>query len=81
MDYKKIEEALAGITEEKLDSMSLDQRLEIQKITQELKERKLHYPIADFTLQDHQKEIEDAIAKRNADGTPYYKFIVMIGGN
>lgn len=77
----KIEEALSSITPEKLDSMTLDERLKVQELTQQLKERKLNFPIVDFQLQEHQKDIEDAIAKRNPDGTPYNKFVVMIGGN
>jgi len=59
--------------------MTLDERLKVQELIKELKERKLNFPIIDFQLQEHQKEIEDAIAKRNSDGTPYYKFVVMIG--
>lgn len=77
----KIEEALKGITPERLDAMTLNERLRVQELTEELKIRKRDFPIIDFELQDHQLEIEDAIAKRKPDWTPFYKFIIMIGGN
>jgi len=47
--------------------MTLDERLKVQELIKELKERKLNFPIVDFQLQEHQQEIEDAIAKRNPD--------------
>lgn len=64
-----------------LDELWLDERFKVQQLINELKERQLNYPILDFELQPHQQKLADAIAKRNPDGTPYYKFVIMIGWN
>lgn len=77
----EMENILKQITPEKLDSMTMEQRLRIQEIVAELKERKLNYPILDFELLPHQKEIIDALAKRNPNWTPYYKYVIMMGWN
>jgi len=63
------------------DKLTIEQRIWIENIIKELKIRKLHYPILDFKLLPHQQEIIDAIAKRNEDWTPYYKYIIMMGWN
>lgn len=69
------------IKEGNFDALTLDKRIEVENIIKELKLRKHHFPILDFELLPHQKEIIDAIAKRNPDGTPYYKYIIMMGWN
>jgi len=55
------------IKEGNFDALTLDKRIEVENIIKELKLRKHHFPILDFELLPHQKEIIDAIAKRNPD--------------
>lgn len=63
------------------DNMTLDQRLEVEKIIAELEKRKLEYPILDLKLQDHQEEFRMKVAERKEDGTPRWKFIIFLWGN
>ena len=72
---------LDALSDIDLDKLSLDERFRVQELIKELRERKTDFPIVDFELQEHQQAIEDAIAKRNPDWTPFYKFVVMIWGN
>ena len=69
------------IKEWNFDALTIDKRIEVENIIKELKIRKQNYPILDFTLLPHQKQIIDAIAKRNKDWTPYYKYIIMMWWN
>lgn len=72
---------LENITKKDLDKLTLEQRLHVQKLIKELKERKSLYPILDFKPQTYQQEFLDVVAARNPDWTPKYKFIVFIGWN
>lgn len=64
-----------------LDSLTIDKRVEVQKIIAELEKRKLEYPILDLSLQEHQEEFREKVALRNPDGTPRWKFIIFLWGN
>ena len=63
------------------DDLTIEQRDEVNKIIKELKHRKANYPILDFELLPHQQEVIDALAKRDEDGSPYYKYVIMMGWN
>jgi hypothetical protein len=51
-------EALQNID---LEKVHIKDRLKIQKLIKELKERKFNYPILDFKTQKHQKEVLEAV--------------------
>lgn len=63
------------------DALEYDQRVKVEEIIKELKLRKQRYPILDFTPQPFQQEFVEAVAARNEDWTPKYKFIILIGWN
>ena len=74
------------ITERELQQIDFwkltpQQRLEVNQLLKELEERKLKYPILDFHPQSYQQEFVDALAMRNPDWTPRWKFIVFLWGN
>lgn len=75
MDIEKI------INEANFDNLTIEQRLKVEEIIKELKLRKKEYPILDFVLLPHQQKIINALAKRNDDWTPYYKYVIMMWGN
>ena len=58
---------LKKITPEVLDRMSIEQRVEFNKLLNELKERRKKYPILDFKLHDFQQEFADALSARKDD--------------
>ena len=60
------------------DKLTYEQRIGVENIIKEIRLRKKEYPILDFKLLPHQKEIIDALAKRNKDGTPFYKYVIMM---
>lgn len=63
------------------DNLTLDQRLEVEKIIAELEDRKLKWQILDVKLHDYQQEFDEAIKARKADWTPKYKFIIFLWWN
>lgn len=81
MNKDEVKLSLDDLSKINLDDLTLEQRLRIQELIAELKERQKDFPILDFKLLPHQQEIIDALAKRNPDWTPYYKYVIMMWGN
>lgn len=63
------------------DSLTIDQRVEVESILKELELRKRKYPLLDIKLNDNQQEFLDAVKERNPDWTPRYKIFVFLGWN
>jgi len=72
--------SLKDLEKVNLDTLSIKKRLGIQALIEELKKRKLHYPILDFIPQEHQQKVIDAVGARNWP-VPKYKYIMFIWGN
>jgi hypothetical protein len=58
---EKIKALMDTLTPEKLDKMSVEERHKLNQLVNELKERKLKYPILDFEPQQYQKDFLDAV--------------------
>jgi len=79
MSSKLTLEKLASID---LKTLHINERLKVQELIKELKNRKLKFPILDFTPLPHQKEVIDAIGERLEHSyKPKYKYIMFIWGN
>lgn len=63
------------------DSLSIEERVEVEKLIKQLKLRKERYCILDYRSQEYQQQFLDAVAARNPDGSVKYKFIIFIGWN
>lgn len=60
-----------------MDKLHIKERLKVQELIKELKNRKFYYPIIDFKPQKHQEEVLHAVSKRVAS-VPKYKYIMFI---
>lgn len=78
---KKKQLSLKELEDIELDILTLEQRTKVQQLIKELSERKFKYPILDFKRLPHQQELSDAVAARDDNGVPLYKYILFIGGN
>jgi len=63
-----------------MDKLHIKERLKVQELIKELKNRKFYYPIIDFKPQKHQEEVLHAVSKRVAS-VPKYKYIMFIWWN
>ena len=43
------------------DKLTVDKRVEVQQLINQINKRKIEYPILDFKLQPHQQEFANAI--------------------
>lgn len=73
--------ALEDLEKIDLDRLHIKDRIQIQKLINELKNRKQYFPLLDFKLQNHQEEIMNAVAQRNIWNIPLYKYIMFIWWN
>jgi len=63
-----------------LETLHVKERVKIQVLIKELKERKFYYPLLDFKPQLHQEEVLNAVWLRK-DWLPTYKYIMFIWWN
>jgi len=70
---------------EKIDlgNIHIKDRLKVQQLIKELKERRFQYPLLDFKPLTHQVEVLEAVGERatNALAMPKYKYIMFIWWN
>ena len=50
-----------------LDKLTIDKRIEVQKLINELEIRKREYPILDIKLQEHQQQFLEAVNAKKPD--------------
>lgn len=62
-------------------SLTYVQRYRVQELVRELTLRKKYFPIMDYSQQPHQQEVQDAVAARQEDWHPKYKYIMFIWWN
>jgi len=72
---------LKNITPELLDTLTIEERSNVNKLLKEIKERRSLYPLLDVKLNEDQTEFLNAVAERNEDWTPRYKIFVFLWGN
>jgi len=66
-----------------LDKLTIDERVKVQKLINELKIRKRDFGLLDFKLLPHQQEVMNAISERISSSSllPKYKFLLFQWGN
>jgi len=66
-----------------LDKLTIDERVKVQKLMNELKIRKRDFGLLDFKMLPHQQQVMDAISERinNKSLLPKYKFLLFQGWN
>ena len=79
MENKKL--TLDELSKIDLEKLHVKDRVKVQILIKELKERKFFYPILDFKPQQHQKEVLEAVWNLKEDWFPTYKYIMFIWWN